>query len=394
MDKQKTSGAKIQMFSGNGLLGAKTLFQAVKYNEEIARIAEDMDFTLSLHERGAKIFVFPTLIVRHYEREKTFLEHSRIGSPAQAYQKARNRFLFVYHHGTYRNKCQFRGMGLPGCLIWLSIKALCYGGKQKRSLIRELFHGAWEGWKRTRKSQPTNTPLLLTATIIPQTHQELALIDAKKRYRQYMDTLSRLIQYADFQEIVFCENSSTEIPDKQLVEKMAVEHGKQIEFLSFQGNTKLIQQYTRAYGDQEIIAYALQHSQILAKHSGFYKLTGRYRVANINILLRVRKHEPTVFIKGGVRIPTVHTSFFKTDKEYFVKYLQGEYINLPKYPHQRLEYLYYDQIKESGKAMRLHGHYPLFQGERGEGGKMEEVRRKRWKTMLIAWGGGYDIIPK
>lgn len=97
-DEQQTEGAEIQMFSGNGLLGAKKLFQEVKYNEEIARVAEDMDFTLSLHERGARLFVFSSLIVRHYERDKTLLEHVRIGSRAQAYQKARNRFLFVYRH--------------------------------------------------------------------------------------------------------------------------------------------------------------------------------------------------------------------------------------------------------------------------------------------------------
>jgi GT2 family glycosyltransferase len=97
-DNHQTSGAEIQMFSGNGLLGARKLFQSVKYNEEIAWVAEDMDFTLSLHERGAKLFVFPSLIVRHYERDKTLLEHVRIGSRAQAYQKARNRFLFVYRH--------------------------------------------------------------------------------------------------------------------------------------------------------------------------------------------------------------------------------------------------------------------------------------------------------
>ena len=42
---------EIQMFSGNGLLGKAQLFQSVLYDEEIAWIAEDLDFTLSLHEK-------------------------------------------------------------------------------------------------------------------------------------------------------------------------------------------------------------------------------------------------------------------------------------------------------------------------------------------------------
>ncbi|MDR2540326.1 MAG: hypothetical protein LBD11_00685 [Candidatus Peribacteria bacterium] len=358
--------AEIQMFSGNGLLGSAQLFQSVGYDEAIAWIAEDMDFTLSLYEKGAKLFVFPDLIVRHYEREKTFLEGVRIGSQTQAHQKAKNWFLFVWKHGNFWNKVQFRCLGLPGCLVWLSLKALIYGGKKRWSIIHGLFQGARAGWKQVSNPQLFTIPLLLTATITPQTHCELNLTEPNKRYHQYLNNLIRLIKESDFQNFVFCENSASEFPDREMIENLANKLGKQIEFLSFKGDEELIQKYTRAYGDQEIMEYALQHSKILAQHASFYKLTGRYRVANINTLLRVRSKEFTVFIKGGVRIPTVHTSFFKADKEYFKKYLQGKYVDLPNYPHQRLEYLYYDQIKKSGKAMHLHGHYPFFQGERGE----------------------------
>jgi glycosyltransferase involved in cell wall biosynthesis len=104
---------EIQMFSGNGLLGSRELFQTVKYDEEIARIAEDMDFTLSAHEHNAKLFVFSDIIVRHYERDKTKLEQARIGSAQQAQQKARNRFLFVRKHGNRRQKLQFLFIGVP-----------------------------------------------------------------------------------------------------------------------------------------------------------------------------------------------------------------------------------------------------------------------------------------
>jgi GT2 family glycosyltransferase len=143
-----TEGVEIQMFSGNGLLGSAQLFQAVQYDERIARIAEDMDFTLSLHESGVKLFVFPDLVVRHYEREKTKLEQAWIGSPEQAQQKARNRFLFTYKHGNTRDKLAFRVVGLPGCLVWLSMKALLYGGKKRRTIIAGLFRGCREGWKQ------------------------------------------------------------------------------------------------------------------------------------------------------------------------------------------------------------------------------------------------------
>jgi hypothetical protein len=34
---------------------------------------------------------------------------------------------------------------LPWCLVWLSLKALLYGGKKKFAIIRGLFRGCREG---------------------------------------------------------------------------------------------------------------------------------------------------------------------------------------------------------------------------------------------------------
>ena len=135
------------MFSGNGLLGNAEVFRSVGYDEEMAWIAEDLDFTLSLHERGVKLFTYADLVVRHYERDKARLEHSWIGSASQAQQKARNWFLFVDKHGKFWDKVQFYLVGLPGCLVWLSVKAILYGGKERWRIIGGLFRGCREGIK-------------------------------------------------------------------------------------------------------------------------------------------------------------------------------------------------------------------------------------------------------
>ena len=66
------------MFSGNGIFGKREVLQSVSYDETIARIAEDIDFTLSLHEQGNKLFCIKDLEVQHYERDKTLLEQARI----------------------------------------------------------------------------------------------------------------------------------------------------------------------------------------------------------------------------------------------------------------------------------------------------------------------------
>jgi hypothetical protein len=55
--------------------------------------------------------------------------------------------LFVRKHGTLSNKLAFLCIGLPWCLIWLSRKALFYGGKKGFSIIRGLFRGVRDGWR-------------------------------------------------------------------------------------------------------------------------------------------------------------------------------------------------------------------------------------------------------
>ena len=153
LTKGSNGYSEIQMFSGNGLLGSCQIFQSVLYDEEIAWIAEDMDFTLSLYERGIKLFVFADLMVRHYERNKTKLEEAWIGNQKQAHQKARNWFLFVYKHGTTWDRVAFWCVGLPGCLVWLSLKALRLGKKKGFWIIKGLFWGCREGWKRVREKK-------------------------------------------------------------------------------------------------------------------------------------------------------------------------------------------------------------------------------------------------
>jgi len=142
-----TPYGEIQMFSGNGIFGKREVLQSVSYDETIARIAEDIDFTLSLHEQGNKLFCIKDLEVQHYERDKTLLEQARIWSYNQAKQKSKNRFLFVHKHGNGWQKIQFYTIGLPWCLLWLSIKALRFWGKGKWKIIKGLRRGVFEGIK-------------------------------------------------------------------------------------------------------------------------------------------------------------------------------------------------------------------------------------------------------
>lgn len=99
------------MFSGNGVFAKAQLIKATKYDENIAWIAEDLDFVYRLHQK-AQVFVFADLKVLHWEREKNILEQARIGTPASAKQKITNIFLWVKKHGNLSQTLLF--------LLWSS----------------------------------------------------------------------------------------------------------------------------------------------------------------------------------------------------------------------------------------------------------------------------------
>ena len=142
---------QIQMFSWNWIFSKASTLKKAKYDEQIARISEDLDYTLSLHEQWIQLRVFSDLKVKHHERDKTKLEQARIWSYSQAKQKARNRFLFTKKHWTKKQIFQFYICWLPGCLLRLSTKAVLYWGKDRFKIIKWLFSGVKEWYRLAHK---------------------------------------------------------------------------------------------------------------------------------------------------------------------------------------------------------------------------------------------------
>ena len=147
--KTEQKYAQIQMFSGNWVFWKAELLKSTLYDEQIARIAEDLDFTYRLQKsnKKAKILTFSDLKVYHFEREKTILEQARIWNPASAEQKIKNIFLRHKKHAHWIQLLIFILRSSRGISLWLSIKALCYWNNQKFSIIKAI----WQGYLKGRK---------------------------------------------------------------------------------------------------------------------------------------------------------------------------------------------------------------------------------------------------
>lgn len=145
--------AQIQMFSWNWIFAKASTLKKADYDEQIARISEDLDYTLSLYEQWIQLRIFADLKVKHHERDKTKLEQARIGSYAQAKQKARNRFLFTKKHWNKTQLYQFYICGLPGCLFRLSIKAILFWGKNMFRIIKWLLSWVREWYRLVHENE-------------------------------------------------------------------------------------------------------------------------------------------------------------------------------------------------------------------------------------------------
>ncbi len=144
--------AQIQMFSWNWIFSKASTLRKTQYDEQIARISEDLDYTLSLHEKWIQLRVFSDLKVIHHEREKNKLEQAWIWSYSQAKQKSRNWFLFTKKHWNKRQLLQFYFCWLPWCMARLSFKAMIYWWLEWFDVIKWLFSWIREWYALTHKS--------------------------------------------------------------------------------------------------------------------------------------------------------------------------------------------------------------------------------------------------
>lgn len=145
--KKDEEYAEIKMFSWNWIFWKKEIIQSVRYDEEFAWIAEDLDFVYSIWEKWYPILVFRDLKVHHRERDKTILEEARIWNEKSAYQKIKNIFLWWKKHANVKEKAILLLWSTWWICIWLSVKACLYSWKDKMNIIWGLRKWYFKWWK-------------------------------------------------------------------------------------------------------------------------------------------------------------------------------------------------------------------------------------------------------
>ena len=205
----------------------------------------------------------------------------------------------------------------------------------KRIMGTEKFNRIFKNQNRQHYIDTNeNLCLLITGCINPNKKQKYLFIDnVDIRLNQYIDSITYYIGNSIFKKIVFCENSNFSYADKKKLYELAIDNGKELEWLSFQGDENNVVKYGKGYGEGEIINYALRNSNLLKTCHIFAKVTGRLVITNINSVICRRHNQLIVMNEDIYRRKGIDTRFYVIDKKIYQTY----FIDAYKYSNDSLE---------------------------------------------------------
>ena len=220
--------------------------------------------------------------------------------------------------------------------------------------------------------------LIITACISPNTNQRhLVLKDVDERLRQYLDSIYYYLRESFFKKIIFCDNSGYDYNEIGNIIDFASSIGKELEWLSFKGNSDLVAKYsTKGIGEDEIMDYIFTNSKLVIGAKSFVKVTGRLLVQNVDALLYTAQYGKNYFYRNiySDDFHELDTRFYVMDIDYYNLKVRNCYNRIKDYD-MSME-LVYSKLIHNDYA--LLSHYPRIKGCSGgvgtDYGKESEIK--------------------
>jgi hypothetical protein len=125
-----------------------------------------------------------------------------------------------------------------------------------------------------------NLLIFLTACINPENMAFTALLDMDRRKKHYIDALNFYIEKTNL-KILFVENSGVDL--SYLFQKEI--KNERLEILTFNGNDHQ-KSLGKGVGEMVILEHAIAKSIFFKKSNFLFKITGRYKILNINQFIK------------------------------------------------------------------------------------------------------------
>lgn len=170
-------------------------------------------------------------------------------------------------------------------------------------------------------------PLFLPSVIATSTISNNKLTNEKTRLYETRKALISVLDKGYFKKIIIVDGSNVEILSQKEIEKYC-KMGFHIEQFKFQQDTNQVKLFGKSNGEIQITEYMLENSKLAIDSGGFYKLSPRWALCNIDLILPKIQDIDNFFYyfhPSGIRNfrSFVCTSFYKTSIEFYKKNLSG-----------------------------------------------------------------------
>lgn len=234
------------------------------------------------------------------------------------------------------------------------------------------------------KKQIEDIALIVTGCISPNEKVFcLSLKNSNDRLIQYIESIEYYIEKTNIKKIIFCDNSNFYSKKVDELEILAKKYNKKFEYLTFKGNVKKCITQGKGYGEGEIIKYIYNNSLIFKSCKYFMKVTGRLKVTNIDLILRIIKKKNNYFDY------TLHnkcdTRFYFISKSDYKEYFIDAYFNVNDKKKIYLEHVFRKILDKNDINYSLFPIMPKIVGISGSSGM-------KYKDSVIKYYIKYFLI--
>lgn len=237
--------------------------------------------------------------------------------------------------------------------------------------------------------------LIITACIIPVKEcLSVAIRDVDARKEQYLNTIVWAIQKTSFHNILFIDNSGYDLGFIEEYISGYIQE-KDLEIISFVGDSTNIALKGKGYGEGEMLSYALDHSRLVAvirKNGGaFWKITGGLECLNIEKLRNVSTGNCSYFQYNFPYYDMVDTRLYKMNIETYEKYFRWSYENVDDNHWICLEHVYKKTLETNAISWKFYRRFPDISGMSRSTGKSYRLSKwKRYRNNILCIIGIYN----
>ena len=220
-------------------------------------------------------------------------------------------------------------------------------------------------------------PLLITSAIKPVAIYT-ALQDPDRRLYETVKAIEHWLEMG-VTNVVICDGSGFDI-ENAVKEKLNSTQKVNFEFIVFTNDASSVARLGKGYGEGQIVAKALERSELIREYGAFAKCTGKFWVKNAMPAMTHFESPFKADVFGRLSIKYVDTRFYLSTVDFYQRWLKDCYLSVNDPLGYWLEHAFLDQLKLSGLNDWIAR--PAFWTEGLSGTKGLNQHRKVWKESL------------